>query len=413
MKLRMLFLASVLALGAAGYAHAELVVVGNDGHQPPEPGEQPGRLPDSVAVVDFSNGTAKVLGQVAAPASIIGPAMQIVVAPNERWAVVASSTKADPADPIKTVPDGAISVIDLSTPARPRVTQTLQSGTGTYAIALNKAATLLFAANQGEDSISIFTVAGSTLTPAGKLQLPALSRPSTVGFFPDGRSAFVVTATGMHRLSVNGSNVTLAGPIANAGGLITLLSSDGRLAIANGAMRAVTPPPAPAAAPPAPGAGGGAPAAGGPPGAGRGGRGPAAPAVATLIDVSTGNAIATAPLGVGTEGITWSPDGTMLAAVITNGSHSPRDTPAFNDFGLLRLYRVTPTSITQVAEAQTGHWCQNALFSRDNRTILVTCSLEKEIQVYRYDGNATVSRDAAAALKFEARPAGISSISSR
>ena len=413
MKLRALFLASVLALGGVGYAHAELVVVGNDGHQPPEPGEAPGRIPDSVAVVDFSNGTAKVLGQVAAPASIIGPAMQIVVAPNERWAVVAASTKADPGDPIKTMPDGVISVIDISTPARPRVTQTVQGGTGVYAIALNKAATLLLAANQGEDSISIFTVSGSTLTPAGKVQLPAMSRPSGINFFPDGRSAYVVTANGQFRLNVNGSAVTLAGQMANAGGLLTLLSADGRLAIANGAMRPATPPPAPAAAPPPPGAGGAAPAAGGPGGGRGGGRGPAAPPVATLIDVSTGNAIATAPLGPGTEGITWSPDGTMLAAVITNGSHSPRDNPAFNDFGLLRLYRVTPTSITQVAEAQTGHWCQNAVFSRDNRTILVTCSLEKEVQVYRYDGNATVTRDAAAALKCDARPAGMASISSR
>ena len=103
----------------------------------------------------------------------------------------------------------------------------------------------------------------------------------------------------------------------------------------------------------------------------------------------------------------------MLAAVITNGSHSPPTAPGFNDFGLLRLYRVTPTSLTQVAEAQTGHWCQNALWSRDNRTLLVTCSIEKEVQVYRYDGNATVTRDAAAALKFEARPSGMSSVSSR
>ena len=43
----------------------------------------------------------------------------------------------------------------------------------------------------------------------------------------------------------------------------------------------------------------------------------------------------------------------------------------------------------------------------------MTCSVEKEIQVYRYDGNATVTRDAAAALKFEARPAAMATVSSR
>jgi hypothetical protein len=408
MRLRTAILASVMTLGLANLAHAELLVVGNDGHQPPEPGEQPGRVADSVAVVDFTNGVVRTLGLVPAPASIIGPALSIVVAPNERWAVVAASTKGDPADLTKTLPDSVISVIDISTPARPRVTQTLQAGTGVYSVALNKAATLLLTANNLDDSVSIFTVgANGTLTAAGKVQLPGLSRPTSVGFFPDGRSAFVMSSgpTGLQRLMVDGNSVALAGALANVGGTIALLTPDGRLAITNAAMRPATPPPAPPAAP--------APAAGAPP-AGRGpGRGPGAPPTVTLIDVATGNAIATAPLGPGPEGISLSPDGTMLAAVITNGSHSARTSPAFNDFGLLRLYRVTPTSLTQVAEAQTGHWCQNAVWARDNRTLLMTCSVEKEIQVYRYDGNATVTRDAAAALKFEARPAAMATVSSR
>ena len=396
MKLRTAILASVITFGLAGLAHAELVVVGNDGHQPPEPGEQPGRVPDTAAVLDFTNGAVRLLGSVPAPASIIGPALSIVVAPNERWAVVAASTKGDPADLTKTLPDSVLSVIDLSTPSRPRVTQTLEAGTGVYGVALNKAGTLLLTANNGDDSVSIFTGANGTLTAAGKVQLPKSSRPTSVGFFPDGRSAFVMSSgpTGLQRLTVNGSSVTLAGPIANVGGTIALLTADGNRIITNTAMRPATPPPAPSGAP-------------------AGGRGPGTPPTTTLIDVVTGNAIAAAPLGGGAEGISLSPDGTMLAAVITNGSHSPRNSPAFNDFGLLKLYRVTPTSLTQVAETQTGHWCQNALWSRDNRTLLMTCSVEKEVQVYRYDGNATVTRDAAAALKFEARPAAMASISSR
>jgi DNA-binding beta-propeller fold protein YncE len=407
MTLRTLLLASILAAGAIGMAHAELVIVGSDGHQPPEPGEQPGRVADTATVVDFSNGAVRVLGSVPAPASIIGPPMQIAVAPNERWALVAASTKGDPADMTKTLPDGTDSVIDLSAPARPRVVQTIQAGIGTYGIAINKAGNLVLAANNGDDTVTVFTAAANgTLTPAGKVQLPEGSRPNSVGFFPDGRSAFVMTSGpgGLQRLAVNGNTVTLAGPIANVGGTIALLTADGRLAITNAALR-------PAAPPAPPPAGAGAPA-GGPPAGGRGGRGPGAPPTASLIDVATGNAVATAPLGAGPESIALSPDGTLLAAVITNGSHSPRTSPAFNDFGLLRLYRVTPTSLTQVAEAQTGHWCQNALFSRDNRTVLMNCSLDKEVQVYRYDGNATLTRDAAS-LKFEPRPAGMSSVSSR
>ncbi len=53
------------------------------------------------------------------------------------------------------------------------------------------------------------------------------------------------------------------------------------------------------------------------------------------------------------ESIVLSPDGTMLAAVITNGSHNPRTSPAFNDFGLLK-HRHADRPLTPVAEAQTG-----------------------------------------------------------
>ena len=69
--------------------------------------------PDSVSVIDFSGGTPRIIGEVKVPTSIIGPPQSVAIAPDESIALVAASTKIDPADPTKTVYDNVLSVIDL------------------------------------------------------------------------------------------------------------------------------------------------------------------------------------------------------------------------------------------------------------------------------------------------------------
>ena len=52
------------------------------------------------------------------------------------------------------------------------------------------------------------------------------------------------------------------------------------------------------------------------------------------------------------------------------------------------LFRVSGASLTKVAEAPIGHWSQGTAFSSDGRTILVGNMMEKDIQVFRWDGSA-------------------------
>jgi hypothetical protein len=44
------------------------------------------------------------------------------------------------------------------------------------------------------------------------------------------------------------------------------------------------------------------------------------------------------------------------------------------------------TRLTKVAEAPIGRWSQGVAFSRDSRTILVQNMVERDIQVFSFDG---------------------------
>ena len=42
--------------------------------------------------------------------------------------------------------------------------------------------------------------------------------------------------------------------------------------------------------------------------------------------------------------------------------------------------------LSKVAEAKVGRWCQGAAWSRDGKTVLVQCMVEKEILALGFDG---------------------------
>ena len=80
---------ALVATSFAGFAnfaaHAEIVVTANDGKMMLENGnavvrKQP--LPDTVSVIDLTDGALKLLGEVPAPASVVGPPPSVAIAPD-------------------------------------------------------------------------------------------------------------------------------------------------------------------------------------------------------------------------------------------------------------------------------------------------------------------------------------------
>ncbi len=119
----------------------------------------------------------------------------------------------------------------------PPVIATLKAGAGASGVSFNKQGTLALVANRNEGTVSVFTVSGKTLTPAGTVKLgDDKSGPSHAMFTPDGKSA-LVTRDGdntISLLSVDGSKVASANRDFAAGlrpyGLD--ISSDGRIELA-------------------------------------------------------------------------------------------------------------------------------------------------------------------------------------
>src|SRR5689334_3878239 len=133
----------VIAAGASSAA-AQIAISGNDNkvllvngvvtvvQNPPA---------DTVSVIDLKASPPRVIGEVAAPVSVVGPPLSVAVTPDESLAIVTASNKVDPADPKKQAPNDQVTVIDLKSNP-PRALATLTAGKGASGISINRAGTL-------------------------------------------------------------------------------------------------------------------------------------------------------------------------------------------------------------------------------------------------------------------------------
>lgn len=361
---RMRRVSALLALAALPFLSsglsAQIAVSANDNKVVNVDGTNtfpPNPPPDTVTILDLSVSPPKVLGEVNAPSSVVGPPQNVAIARDESIALVASAMKTDPADPKKQVPDDRVSVIDLKA-SPPAVIATLQAGLGASGASINRDGTLALVANRNEGTVSVFTVSGKTFTPAGKIQLgDAKSGPSHVAFTPDGKRA-LVTRDGDHRisvLSVDGSKVEDSKRFM-VGGFRPYsleISSKGDVAVF-----------------------------------GNQGGGQGDSDVINVVDLKANPPRIADTISVGQtpEGVGMSPDGSYVAVTVMNGSQRAKNHPAFNDHGLVKVFKIEGTKLTAAAEAKVGRWCQGAVWSRDGKTLVVQCMVEKELQVFSFDG---------------------------
>ena len=58
--------------------------------------------------------------------------------------------------------------------------------------------------------------------------------------------------------------------------------------------------------------------------------------------------------------------------------------PFFNDFGLLKIYKISGTDLTPVTEAKIGHWCQGMVWSKDSKYVVAQCMVENELIAFSF-----------------------------
>jgi DNA-binding beta-propeller fold protein YncE len=356
------FLPLALLLAVASRADAQLAVSSNDNKVLQVDGVNTvvrNPRPDTATVIDLGASPPKVLGEIPAPGSWQAPPQSVALAPDESIALVANSTRIDPADASKTAPDDVVTVIDLKA-SPPAVLATLHAGRGASGISINRAGTLALVANRNEGTVSVLTIRGKTVAVAGKVDLGDRDCGAALPVFsPDGTRAFV-TRNNDHKvsiLSVSGTTVTYTKRdiSANLRPYGIEISPKGDAAyvanIGNGPTGGVD--------------------------------------TISVIDLTVDppRMVDAVTVGIVPEGIALSPDGTLLAVNVMNGSNVPKASGYFHDFAVLKILRVNGTKLTPLAEARVpGHWCEGAAWSRNQRTLLVQCMVEKALFVYDFDG---------------------------
>jgi len=312
-----------------------------------------------VTIIDLGVSLPKVIGELKAPSSVVGPPQNVAIAPDESIALISSNMKLDAADPKKLVPDNRLSVIDLKA-APPAVIATVEAGLGPAGISINRTGTLALVANRNEGTVSIFTVSSKTLTAAGKVDFNnPRSGPSSVAFSPDGKMA-LVSRDGDHKisvLSVDGNKVEDTKQTMTGGfrPYAIQVSPKGDVAVV-------------------------------------GNQGGNTGDIDTInvIDLK-GKApriIHTLDVGQIVEGLAFSNDGNYVALTAQDGSARAPSHPFYNDNGLLVVFSVNGTNLTKVAEARVGKWNQGVVWSRDGKTLLAQNMAENSLSILSFDGKS-------------------------
>ena len=351
-----------MLVGAApGQATAQLVLSANDSKAVLVDGVQTilaSPPPDTLSIISLAGETPRTVAEIPVPATVIGPPSSVAIAPDGSLALVTAAQRIDPANPRATIAHHAVSVIDLGA-AVPRVAATLSAGAGASGVSINPAGTLALVANRVAGTVSVFTISGGTVTPAGTVHLGAPdSGPSHVAFTPDGRTALVTRNNDslISVLAIDGTQVTYTKRDVVAGfkPYQIEVAPSGDVAIA-GTIGA--------------GATGSADVLG-------------------VIDLRAEPARGVEQITVGAtaEGLDISPDGRFVAVTVMNGSNQPAASPFFNDHGLLRIFSLRGTRLTPVTEVRIGRWCQGVAWTPDSETVLAGCMVDREIRVFHFDG---------------------------
>lgn len=375
---------SLLLLLLAGLAwppgtEAQLAVSANDNKVMLDNGVVkvvPNPKPDTATIIDLGATPPRVVAEIPVPGSVVGPPMSVAITPDQSLALITSAMKIDPADRTKQVPDNRLSVVDLRA-SPPAVIATLEAGKGAAGVSINRQGTLALVANRAAGTVSVFTIKGKTVTPAGVVPVADdKSGPSHVAFTPDGKTA-LLTRDGdsmISILAIDGTKVEYTKRDLSAGlrpyGMD--ISADGSVAVVANI-----------------------------------GRGSGDNDTVSVIDLRANpiRVVETVTVGQTPEGIILSPDGKLCAVQVMNGSNKPRGSPFHAANGKLLLYRVEGTRLVPLAAAWVGQWSQGIAFSADGRTILVQNMVERDIQVFRWDGSTL--QDTGQRIKTNGGPAGI------
>ena len=343
-----------LSLGAI-QAQAQIAVSSNDHKIVQENGVNKNVVnppPDTITIMDLGSLPVKVVGAVSnVPGSVVGPPLSVAITPDESIALIASSSKIDPADPAKLAPDDRVTVVDLKDR---KILGTLNTGPGAAGISITRDGKRAYVANRMAGSVSILSIDGKDVKLVKTVPLmDAKTLLSHIALSPDGATG-VVTRNGdakVELMKLSGDGVTSSSVLDVAPRPYAVsVTPDGKVAVVASLGD------------------------------------PKANGILTVIDLANGKIAGTADIGhENLEGMIMSSDGRWIAGGAHAGSTRPREAPQHKPNGMVVLYRLDGTGLTKTGEAPIGGWSQGASFSRDGSVIVVQNMNQKNLQVFRND----------------------------
>jgi DNA-binding beta-propeller fold protein YncE len=332
--------------------------------------------PDTLTILDVASFPPKVIGEAEVHHSVIGPPVGVAVTPDEKLALVSIPSKIDPNDKTKVVVEEFLQVVDLeATP--PKVMAQLPLPGHPWGVSINRSGDLALVAQPTNGTISVFTINGKSVTPAGSVTIgDDKSRVSHVAISPDSKWA-LATKRGEDTvavLKIDGAKVEYTKRDITAGSnpYVVEISFDGRLAVAANVGR------------------------------------PSGDADSvTIIDMTRQpfRAVEHLTVGPSPEGIAISPDSQWLAVGIANGTNRTKDSPFRGENGKLLLFSLRGGKATKVGEASTGQNTQGLVFTPNSQYILVQHYIEKEIAAYQVTDKGPT--DTGVRIKLKGNPASI------
>ncbi|MGL4291935.1 MAG: YncE family protein [Phreatobacter sp.] len=380
MKRSLIGLALTLLVSTGAWAQGNFIIIANDektffeanGPRNGAPGK------DSVSIVDISQPLApRIVANLPLMNSVFGPPTNLQITPDGRLGLVANPVvmNQDGAN-WRPAPDDKLHVIDLAaTP--PRLIETITVGRQPSGMAISRKGDIALVANRNGKSVSVLTIAGTTVRQIA--EIPMEDEVAAIAISPDGRRAFVAknAAHKIAVLAIDGTTVTYdksLDMVVGYGVYNVEVTPDGRYALAANT--------------------------------GIGGDGHAD--TVSVIDAKANppRVLDNVTVGDGPEGFAIAPNGRHAVAVLLKGSAAVHSAWSYSRNGAVRLIRIGANGrLTPLNELPAGALPEGVAFSPDSRYLYVGNYVDRNLQVYRINGDRLV--DTGVKLALPGQPASI------
>lgn len=323
---------------------------------------------DALAFIDVSDEAhPQVVTSMPLDNSAYGPPTNLQITPDGRLALLASAVTMrqegeGPDAPWYAQPDDRLHVVDL-TADPPQLVETLHIGRQPSGLAINRAGDMALVANRADQSITVLTIEGAKVTPIGSVAVG--DEVAAVAIAPDGRRAFVTKnkAGKVGVLTVDGTNLAYDPkqdlPVG-AGVYAIEVTPDAGIALT-----------------------------------GNTGTTPSDGNADSVSVIAAGRDFPRVIdwIGVGDtpESLDIAPDGRHAVVSVVQGSAAAQSSPDYTPRGAVVLLAIeSDGSIRYAGAAEAGAVPQGIAFSPSGRYVYVGNYNDRNLQVFRIDGDAIV-----------------------